>query len=113
MPSIERSIVIRSAINQLAPRPEDENDIGYHLGRAYDAGHTKGSGVRRFTAAESDLLEGIRLLSSYAIDVIDAHVSGELAELMRVLKSEDEKIECHARMSDSFRNLRGISLDGE
>lgn len=92
---------------------ESGASIEHVIGEAYNAGHSAGSGVRFFTDAENDLLEAVRLLSLYAIDIIDTEASGELARLIRCLLEEDDEKEVQARMTDSCVSSYGISLDDE
>lgn len=64
--------------------------IEHVVGEAYNAGHTAGSGVNRFTEAESDMLACWRLLSDadVALLVSQFPILGETVEFLHTEKSE-------------------------
>lgn len=65
--------------------------IEHALGEAYNAGHVQGSDVRRFTDAETDLLNGIALLTDSDIAAMVARFPA-LADLIHGVRLEAENV---------------------
>lgn len=65
--------------------------VEHALGEAYNAGHIDGSDVRRFTDAETDLLQGIALLSDTDIAAMVARFP-VLADLVQGVRLEAEHV---------------------
>lgn len=63
--------------------------IEHVVGEAYNAGHIEGSGVSRFTDAESDLIDSFRLLSDVEISLLVSQFP-VLAKMVGFLHTEDE-----------------------
>lgn len=61
------------------------------LGRAYDAGHIAGSGVRHQTDAEQHLAEVVRELTEYQTQTIGVHVSFELLDAIEKVRDPAAK----------------------
>ncbi len=65
--------------------------VEHALGEAYNAGHVDGSDVKRFTEAETDLLEGIALLSDSDVAALTSRFP-TIADLVLGVRVEAEHV---------------------
>lgn len=98
--NIERNIAIARGLESLDLSLNDRPDqvildaVQLELGRAYDAGHIAGSGVKSQTDAEQHLAEVARGLTGYQCHLIHETISPELGEALEAVLEKSDTIPC-------------------
>lgn len=62
--------------------------LEHAIGEAYNSGHIHGMGMKAMAETEVDLIESVRLLTHYQVEVLRDHVSPQLAELAEYVREE-------------------------
>lgn len=81
---MSRETVIRRCLRQ----HDAGASIEHILGEAYNAGHVEGSGVKRFTEIEVDMLASLRLLSDAEVAILCERFT-LLSETLPLLRTEE------------------------
>ena len=91
MTDITRAVAIRRGLRNLDAEVGVSNAVDealkLELGRAYDAGHIAGSGVRHQTDAEQHLCEVIRELSDTQVVYVGLFASLDLLDAIEAIRS--------------------------
>lgn len=94
MSDLTRAVAIRRGMRNLdawpGHTPEHDNAVELELGRAYDAGHIAGSGVKHQTDAEHHLCEVIRELSDTQVVALGMHGSLELLDAIEAIRASGD-----------------------
>ncbi len=111
MTDITRAVAIRRGLRNLDATSLGDQvlAIELELGRAYDAGHIAGSGVKHQTDAEQHLAEVARELTDYQTRTIGVHVSLELLDALENVRAPDESKNTLTPMPDGSFDV-GVDL---
>lgn len=108
MSDITRAVVIGRCLRNLDESAEAtlggkimrESAIELELGRAFDAGHIAGSGVRHQTDAEQHLAEVVRELSNSQLQILGSCISLDLLDAIEKVRSTGDVEETEAENFD-------------
>lgn len=98
MSDITRAVAIRRGLRNLdgctvSSYSDWHHAIELELGKAYNAGHIAGSGVKNQTDDEQHLAEVVRQLTNYQCVAIGAHISLELLDAIEKVRGPEPQQE--------------------